>query len=419
MLGLLLAGLLVPQGAGAGVALRLTDPASGPLPEVRARGLPVRRTITLRWEIPGFVPGMVTFPTGGEGSRFFLGSIGLRKGRRLVVRAVSTRGEPVAGLEVILEREGKGPDASAPIREANRFEERTGASGFALFFLPPGESFRLRAPKIPGYAPLAPRLVPEGAAGIELALKSGPRIAGRVLDADGSPVPGARVRIAHGWDDGFPPPPEGFPLDHFQVHVVGGAPTGAAGRFSAVDPDPRAGPFFVAVETRDGLLFCSDWFRPGESVVVRLPRVSSGGMPLPRPGESPAAARRWYIAPQRETPPPEAPRAGPEGTLTVEWEGAGGPPPGFLIELRPRGASGGHLLPADGSASLFFPLEEGGRTRLEGIPPGLYDLHLHPLRALRWSSGLRIPRTRSAGRPSAAALRIAAGENPPVGIGLE
>lgn len=134
MLGLLLAGLLVPQGGRAAVSFRLIAPASGPLPEVRVRGLEVR--------------------------------------------AISSRGDPVGGLEVILEREGEAPDSSATIREADRFAERTDSFGNALFFLPPGEALRLRAPKIPGYAPLAPRTVPEGARRIDLVLKSGPRIAG-------------------------------------------------------------------------------------------------------------------------------------------------------------------------------------------------------------------------------------------------
>lgn len=121
--------------------------------------------------------------------------VALRPAMRIAGRAVDADGAPLAGVRLRLLRAagGFGVQPPAPSEEV---ETASGGDGRFRFPAVAAEGGRWLRAELAGYAPEAVLLRPETAGELEVVLRSGGGIAGRLIDRAGAPVPGGRVRIA-------------------------------------------------------------------------------------------------------------------------------------------------------------------------------------------------------------------------------
>lgn len=159
-----------------------------------------------------------------------LGSISLRPGAAVAGLVSGPRGRPVAGARIYQVEK-----LQLPFEMAERLRKQTpaatsGADGrFALSDLSPGVPVHLLV-TAPGHLPAVVRGVrPPAAAPLKIRLEAAVRLAGRVIDREGAPVPGAEVGAV--WHDSIeerPDLPTGPP-------VLKTARAGSDGRFEIAD----------------------------------------------------------------------------------------------------------------------------------------------------------------------------------------
>lgn len=203
-------------------------------------GLPAREIdlqVAKTGHAPAALRGLELPP--GSGS-WDLGPVVLARGVALSGRVVDRGGKPVAAAEIFRAARASSAEAfEGSLRDAEP-EARSGADGrFTLVDLPAGPPVHLFV-RASGYLPILVRgLVPPSLEPVTVRLEEGESLAGRVLDAAGSPVAGAQVSLA--WRPTIGGKPQG-PAIYRQ------ATSGADGRF-VLRGSPR-GEVWVGVRAR-------------------------------------------------------------------------------------------------------------------------------------------------------------------------
>lgn len=197
-------------------------------------------TYRLEARASGFAPAVVRgVEVGGEGDSADLGTLRLDPGARLEGRVTDPTGVPVEGASVEPELEGRS------------YEPQTTSTGpdgrFEIVDLPPDRRLELWITR-DGYAGRrieglrAPTEQP-----LEIVLQPEGRVEGRVVDANGEPVEGARVEVgeARRFPEG------GTYIEPTPTHPRGSVVSDAAGRF-VVSRLP-AGELFLRARSREYL----------------------------------------------------------------------------------------------------------------------------------------------------------------------
>ena len=187
----------------------------------------------------------------------------------------ATDGTPLAGLSVAAYGAGNPRTGSTPL------SAMTDAAGSYRFRLPPGSAFVVLSSTTPGYAPVGPNgsqlnvTIPEGVATFALKpilLAAGTRLAGKVVDAAGTPIAGAKlINVA-------------TPGQYRGQTDVPTAVTDAEGLFSVANQTngqaiPVGAMTCVGVRLDDGREFdaevVANW--ANKPVTIKLPAFAAGG----------------------------------------------------------------------------------------------------------------------------------------------
>jgi protocatechuate 3,4-dioxygenase beta subunit len=144
--------------------------------------------------LPGYQPSLLFIPLPpSEPRRFVLAPAPPRP--RISSRVLDEAGRPVAGARITLgdpEYLERDRTALAPCRKAGPLEWTTDAAGRFAFDLPESGEAELWV-RAPGYLREIRKVAEGQTGGVDIVLRRGATVAGRVFAPDGSPVPGARV----------------------------------------------------------------------------------------------------------------------------------------------------------------------------------------------------------------------------------
>jgi protocatechuate 3,4-dioxygenase beta subunit len=159
----------------------------------------------------------------------------LNGAKEITVRAADEQGRPLAGVEIypwLFQKPRKGDDVN--LSGIPAFKRKTDASGAATFFVPADNTGPVTFwPQLSGYtAPKRTTWDPKtGGERVDATLAKQIRVTGRVLDEQGKPAAGARVRVGG----------DGYEIDSFR----GETRTADDGTF-AIDVDPQQYYLFLA-----------------------------------------------------------------------------------------------------------------------------------------------------------------------------
>jgi len=334
--------------------------------------------LTLRVERRGFPPAIVS---GVAVPRLRPLAIELARARILRGRVVDSEGDPVAGASVValaLPPSLSNPASAARLPELGRpvGQATAGADGgFTLRDLAPGR-LRLVA-NARGFLPASDgeiEVPEEGESdALELTLRRGAVVEGRVLTARGDPAPGARVRVVDNGDRSFGAEPPATAADEDGRYRLAGVAPGARALRAERDDAP---PATASLAVGSGANHLDLTLRTGTEVAGRV--VTSAGEPVAGAELALLPIDPVDVAGVPSAPPPQTSRPAGDFRWSAVADGR------YRLRAEKAGYGGGPLevtVAGEPVSGLELRLEAGGAIagRIAGVSPA--ELPLVEVRA--------------------------------------